>query len=278
MAWVLPKKKDIEFSEFLRRKGLRYTTVEIYERVLLSLLPQELEDVKEANKKLQDLALRRNGALLIYFYAIKNWFEYYKGKSIAKQLKKPNINFKKREPIYKPIEEVYNLINQMPDEKYRTAAKVQLFGGLRVSEVLSIKKKNITIHEDTITIVIEKAKRDPFVVFINNQTPIYHDVRTYVENYTHYFPYLFSHPINPRGYRMTTLIETNRKYYSKMLKEYVGIRTHDLKRILAETLKQKKVPIYTIKTLLHHKRIDTTMRYFDEINQREAATELTKIL
>ena len=77
---------------------------------------------------------------------------------------------------------------------------------------------------------------------------------------------------------MTTLIETNRKYYSKMLKEYVGIRTHDLKRILAETLKQKKVPIYTIKTLLHHKRIDTTMRYFDEINQREAATELTKIL
>ena len=245
--------------------------------------PDALFDVEIANKYLQGLVEKKNGATNVYYYALKKWYQYYfqkkKVRDKHKELIKPNVSFKKLTPNYLPLDKLKKRLKQVEPIQYRLCALVMLYGGARVSEILSIQFKNILIDEDGIEIVVEKSKTDGYRIYFTESNYVYDPLINFlIENEFEEDDYIFCK--DTKRYSNSddkTYIETNRKYFSKELKKKTNLRTHDLKRNLAKALYDNNVEVTKIKKLLHHKRLDTTEIYLEDITTKQASYELEKI-
>lgn len=277
----LPRTKNKTFVRHLLDKGLRQNTINLYVSCLTALPPQCLKNVNEANDKIRDFLSRQIGSTRVYYYSLLAWFDYFDKKQ-KRRLTKPSINFKKLKPIYKNFSEILKGIESIPEEHYKIGAIIQLYGGLRVSEMLSIKLEDIMIKDEEMVIVITKAKKDPYVVFFQDDSYPYHKLKDYLGKHN-FSPLDWIFCDNSRlekandYYFLRNFIETNRKKYGRILKEHTGLKTHDLKRNLAHHLIEKNIPLVKVKELLHHRNIQTTMIYVGQLDQRKISNILSEI-
>ena len=286
---ILPKPKGVThgfYAHLIAHENLRKNTCYLYNSLCEKIFQekkQALFDISIANSYLNELIENKNGATSNYYFALKKWYKYYyqnKNDDVNyDKLNKPNTSFKKTTPNYLPLDRLKQRIKHIEPIQYRLCALIMLYGGARVSEVLSIQYKNIIIDEDGIEIIVDKSKTTGYSIYLTEKNYVYDKLINYLINNEFIDnDHLFCKDINSHDETdRQTYIETNRKYFSKELNDKVNIRTHDLKRNLAKALYDRGVQINKIKKLLHHKRIEVTEIYLEEIDTKKASLELEKI-
>ncbi|WP_256816034.1 tyrosine-type recombinase/integrase [Cytobacillus sp. Bac17] len=167
---------------------------------------------------------------------------------------------KETPPSYLTKEEISQL-RQLVDARLpveRAIVEVLFATGMRISELLSIKKEDINWSERTISIPQGKRREGRVVLF--TQTCESH-LKAYLESRTDDSPYVIvnsGHKIGPMNIRFIGALF---KAYSKKL----GFRVtpNILRYTFAASLAQKGVPIESIQYLLGHKNLQTNILISD---------------
>ncbi len=172
-----------------------------------------------------------------------------------------------------------DIINSINNGEHKLIAKIQYFTGARVSEVITIKKKDM-IHEREykrvrINIVGKGDKVNPIYLTDNilidmQQCLLREGVYLFLKDQKNSLP-------------EEQLIKKTESYYKRYYESIKGaskecgldISTHDWRRSFSQSLRDAKVDIYDIKKALRHERIETTERYFKDEPEKIAKTMLT---
>ena len=196
--------------------------------------------------------------------ALKFYFEQVLGKEkFFWEIPRP----KKKQLLPKLLneDEIRKLFNALTNKKHKAMLFTTYSAGLRVSEVVQLKLRDIDSKRMQILIVQGKGKKDRYV----NLSPVLLDIlRNYVSSYT---PapktYLFESEQSLTAYSSRTVqqIFTNAKNKAGIKKE-VGI--HSLRHSFATHLLDKGTDIKYIKDLLGHFSIKTTERYLHVSKQQ----------
>ncbi len=189
----------------------------------------------------------------IYLGAIK--FYYYNIIEIKKKINIKSAKKIRRLPIILSNQEVHEILNSISNEKHKLLVAMAYGAGLRVSEVISLKLRDLdllglTIHiknakgqKDRISVLPEKLKD---VLEKNNKTKSPND-------------YIF---INRKGGKLNA--RTAQKVFKNAIKK-AGIKKdasfHSLRHSFATHLLENGVNIRYIQELLGHQNIRTTQTY-----------------
>jgi integrase/recombinase XerD len=154
--------------------------------------------------------------------------------------------------------EISKLFNALENKKHKAMMFTAYSAGLRVSEIINLKIKDIDSTRMQIFIQKAKGKKDRYV----NLSPILLDIlRKYVISYLprpKYYLFESEHTGNAYPTRTVQQIFYNAKTKAKIAKD-VGI--HSLRHSFATHLLEKGTDIKYIKDLLGHFDIKTTERY-----------------
>jgi site-specific recombinase XerD len=158
--------------------------------------------------------------------------------------------------------EIGRLFNSLGNKKHKAMLFTAYSAGLRVSEIVNLKIKDIDSKRMQIFIERAKGKKDRYV----NLSPVLLDI---LRNYfTSYKPrlYLFESEYSGSAYPVRTVqqIFANAKRKAGISKD-VGI--HSLRHSFATHLLEKGVDIRYIKDVLGHFNIRTTERYLHVTRQ-----------
>lgn len=160
-------------------------------------------------------------------------------------------------------QELGRLFNSLDNKKHKAMLFTAYSAGLRVSEIVNLKIKDIDGKRMQIFIQRAKGKKDRYV----NLSPILLDIlRNYFKSYKPTV-YLFESEYSGNAYPVRTVqqIFANAKRMARIRKD-VGI--HSLRHSFATHLLEKGVDIRYIKELLGHFNIRTTERYLHVARQR----------
>ncbi|MFH1644401.1 MAG: tyrosine-type recombinase/integrase, partial [bacterium] len=97
--------------------------------------------------------------------------EFFFNSILKKNLKLPHPKRNKSIPEILTQEEVKSLINSTNNIKHKLILKILYGCGLRVSEVVNLKKQDVNFKEDLIQIKQGKGKKDRFVKIPNSLKP-----------------------------------------------------------------------------------------------------------
>jgi len=189
----------------------------------------------------------------LYLNAIKFFY-----REVVKSSIKIDLKFAKKSkklPVILSREEINQLISSIKNNKHRLLIALAYGSGLRVSEVISLRVKDIQLEElvihikeakgkkDRITVLPEKLRSD-ISLFIIGKDPI---------------DYLFK---SERGGKLST--RAAQKVFEQALKK-VGIKKdatfHSLRHSFATHLLENGVDIRYVQELLGHSNIRTTQIY-----------------
>jgi len=162
-------------------------------------------------------------------------------------------------------DELARLFNSLENLKHKAMLFTAYSAGLRVSEIVSLKIKNIDSGRMQILIENAKGKKDRYV----NLSPVLLDIlRAYIKNYE---PkpkeYLFESEQTGSSYPIRTVQRIFQMAKEKArISKSVGI--HSLRHSFATHLLEKGTDIRYIKDLLGHFSIKTTERYLHVTKQQ----------
>lgn len=241
----------------------------------------------ELNQKTLDEFLKHNNnspsrAMVKHLIrAISRWDFPLEIKDSVIKLDVPKKTGKKerKEPLYMSFKELEYLCDKIPNNsiietRNILAIKTQWWGGLRISELLGIKKDDL-----------EKQNYDPYKEFqkikIRSETAkfkkegycyipseLYYEIMQYLKRRIQIMSFgqkLESGKINIWSFSKTS--------YSKMLRsltrKYLGraFNSHSLRHGRGTDLAQKNVPIEKIKEILRHSDISSTQIYIHLANK-----------
>jgi len=253
-----------KFIEELKLKAYSASTIKTYRNEFLQLL--QLLGNKAVNELTPDdlrryfiycfekLKLTEN-TLHSRINAIKFYFEkVLKGEKFFWEIPRP----KKPSQLPKLLneDEIEKLFKALVNKKHKAILFTAYSAGMRVSEIVNLKLKDIDSKRMQIFIERAKGKKDRYV----NLSPVLLDIlRSYVKDYKPKL-YLFESEATGSAYPSRTVqqIFSNAKYKAGIKKD-VGI--HSLRHSFATHLLDKGTDIRFIKDLLGHFDIRTTERY-----------------
>jgi len=196
----------------------------------------------------------------LYLNSIK--FYYY---NVIKAPKKIDIKSAKRNknlPVILNRNEIARLIEVTNNKKHKLILSITYGSGLRVSEVVNLKVKDVDINNLTLHIKKAKGKKDRITVIpekIKNDLEMMINSRDSNE-------YVFT---SERGGKLTTRtaqkIFTNAMKKAKIKKEATF---HSLRHSFATHLLENRVDIRYVQELLGHQNIRTTQRYTQVTNPK----------
>lgn len=197
--------------------------------------------------------LSTNEQRRIAWSAIKLFYRIILHKKCPYQLN--SIRSRKRIPQTLDREEIIQLLNSISNNKDRTMIAMLYGSGLRVSEVCSIKIKDLDFSLNKLTIRDSKNHKDRLTLLSANLNM---DLMQIIHN-RRANEYLF---LNQSEKKYS--IRTVQKIFSNAL-ERSGLQKtptcHTLRHSFATHLVEKGINIKTIQQLLGHKSIKTTMIY-----------------
>lgn len=189
----------------------------------------------------------------LYLNAIKYFY-----REISKSPVIINIKFaktSKKLPVILSRDEIKKIINSIKNKKHKLIISLSYGAGLRVSEVINLKTKDISIEDLIIHIKQAKGKRDRITIFPKRLKP---EIISFIAE-KNSNDYLI---INDRGGKLTD--RTAQKIFKNALKKS-GIKKevtfHSLRHSFATHLLENGVDIRYIQELLGHQNIRTTQIY-----------------
>ena len=202
------------------------------------------------NKNYNTNTIRINSAAILFFF-----------KSVSKQ---KSVNYfdlpkpKKKKPLPKVLskEEVKGLLESIKNKKHRLMISLLYSCGLRVSELVSLKREDILLERNLIFIKSGKGRKDRYTLLSEKikQELLHHLLNT--EFNTKY------------------LFETNRKtkYTIRSIQEILkksnrNVSPHMLRHSFATHLLESGTDIRYIQQLLGHSNVSTTQIYLQVSSQ-----------
>jgi len=223
-----------------------------------------LEKIDEGNIK--QFLLNKQGknyssqTINLYLNAIKFFY-----REVLKIPEKINLKFAKRSkklPIVLSREEIKNIIDSISNPKHKLIISLAYGAGLRISEIISLKVKDINVEELTIHLKNAKGKKDRITIFPEK-------IKTCLQNLIagkNPNNYLFE---SERGGNLTE--RTAQKVFKNALRK-AGIKKdatfHSLRHSFATHLLENGVDIRYVQKLLGHRNIRTTQVYTQVTNTK----------
>jgi site-specific recombinase XerD len=162
-------------------------------------------------------------------------------------------------PTVLPQEDICNIINATDNLKHRLILMTTYSGGLRASEVIALKPKNIESKKMLIKIEKGKGGKERYTLLAKRLLP---ELRYYYKTCqpkTYLFPSSYKHKKHqPLSYGSVRCIYENARKKAGV-KDGVGI--HTLRHSFATHLLEAGYDIRKIQVLMGHRRLSTTMIY-----------------
>jgi len=162
---------------------------------------------------------------------------------------KPNV---KKLPLFLTQKDVENLTRNIRKDKHKLGLLLMSYGGLRVSEMCSLKISDIHLQRGFMKI-LGKGGKERIV-------PLNATLQKMIESYLT----KHGHRLNPESF----LIGGERSSWHYVVKKYsaqnlgrTDVHCHTLRHSFATGLYEKDVPIERISQILGHSKLDTTMIY-----------------
>ncbi|MCK4520767.1 tyrosine-type recombinase/integrase [Candidatus Parcubacteria bacterium] len=196
----------------------------------------------------------------LYLNAIKFFY-----REVLKIPEKINLKFAKRSkklPIVLSREEIENIIESIKNPKHKLIISLAYGAGLRISEVISLKVKDVDLEELTIHLKNAKGKKDRITIFPEK---IRRDIQGLIAR-KNSDDYLFE---SERGGKLTE--RTAQKVFENALRG-TGIKKdatfHSLRHSFATHLLENGVDVRYVQELLGHQNIRTTQIYTQVTNPK----------
>jgi len=200
----------------------------------------------------QTIALSANA--INYLYK-----QIYKDKSFER-IRQPKRS--KKLPLVLSREEIKVIINSLENIKHRTILALAYGAGLRVSEVVAIKVKDLNLEELTLMVRQGKGKKDRLTILPENLRLDLSRLSAGLSADDYIFP-------SNRGGRLTTAT-AQKVFYQALAK--TGLKKeatfHSLRHSFATHLLENGVDIRYVQELLGHASIRTTQVYTQVTNPR----------
>lgn len=277
----------VEFLDFLIiEKGLTLSSIESY-KYDLTIFYNDIKDKLENNNlhrlkiefiydfiKNQSINRISSATIKRRVSTIRNFYLFLQKREVISftvpEIKTPKMGIKL--PNYLSIEEVDKLlsvpdINTFKGLRDKTMLEIMYSCGLRVSELISLKKKDINIKNCFIRI-IGKGNKERIV-------PIGEIALEYLNKYFELLSY--NSKINNSKYVFINKngLPLTRQYFFKIIKYYSikaninkNISPHTLRHSFATHLLENGAPLIAVKNLLGHESINTTQIY-THVNERK---------
>ncbi len=162
----------------------------------------------------------------------------------------------RRLPVILSPEEVARLLEAAPGLKYKAALSLAYGAGLRASEVVSLKVRDIDSERMVIRVEQGKGGKDRYAML---SPPLLHLLRGYWQ------------AARPRGWLFPGRNPVNPLSTRQLRRAFDGARAaagidkrvslHTLRHCFATHLLEQKVDIRVIQVLLGHSKLETTARY-----------------
>jgi integrase/recombinase XerD len=187
---------------------------------------------------------------------------YLKALNIKTSIKLPKIKDENKLPIVLSKKECICIFNSTKNFKHRLILMLMYSAGLRVSELLALTWNDIDVYRMTIHIKLSKGKKDRYVPLSKF---ILTDLLAYMKNNTRR-KYVFYGkdnciPLGKSGLRF--LLQTALRN-SGITKK--GVCLHTLRHSFATHLLEDGLDIISIKELLGHAHIETTLVYLNVVD------------
>jgi len=193
-----------------------------------------------------------------YLNAIK--FYYHNVVGVKNRIEIKSAKRSKSLPVILTRIEINSLINITTNPKHKLILSIAYGAGLRVSEVVNLKVKDINLENLTLHIMQAKGNKDRVTIFPRS----IEENLAQIINIKDKNDYVFT---SERGGKLTT--RTAQKIFSNALKK-TGIKKdasfHSLRHSFATHLLENGTDIRYVQELLGHANIRTTQRYTQVTN------------
>jgi integrase/recombinase XerD len=161
-------------------------------------------------------------------------------------------------------EEIMQMIDSVQNLKHRTILMLLYSTGMRVSEIINCRIADIDSKNMRIKIVQGKGSKDRFTI-LSEQVLL--ELRTY---YLVYKPkeYLFNGYRPGKRYSVRTVQHLMQKAITKIGLENKKYTIHTIRHSFATHLADNGTDLHTIKELLGHSTLHTTMKYLHLSSKR----------
>jgi len=211
-----------------------------------------LDDVKEYLAYLRDKG-QKPASLNLFLSSIKFLYKHILNKPEIDSIK--GVKKEIKEPLVLNKDEISILFNTIKNPKHKLLFQLMYSSGLRVSEVVSLKKQDIDIGQGVIKVKLGKGKKDRTTKLADSLIP---RIKDYLSDAGERTEYLFP---GKNGSITTKLAQK----VIKQAAEKAGIKKrvfcHMLRASFATHLHQSGVDSRTIQVLLGHSDLATTQRY-----------------
>lgn len=205
-------------------------------------------------------------------YAFKYFLEFQGRKKDYPKIVQVRTKPRVKKGIYISSGEIWKIINNIRDEKYRMVAIIQHLTGARPHDVLSIGRMDLMIDRRGawLKMGVKGDKEDVKPIPDNHIKQIVAFFKVADE-----YPFLRGHSKD-----FVILVNNNYQYYYTALKEaaaragHPAFNPHDFRRNFGNDVFRKTSNIVAVKDMLGHSRVETTMSYLDTI-PKAAAKKIT---
>jgi integrase len=224
----------------------------------------ELDDINIINQYL--IKKNREFNNIAFKYAVINFLKFKNKKEWITDLVKIKKPIKKKMGHWLSLEEVEYLISNLP-LKCKVAFTIQYETGLRIREVLGLKKDNVELLKDKARIMVGTKTKQTLNKFIT--IPTYNMLMEFMGGVSDYF--FITKTTN--DYEVNIRSTYNR--FSEVFKETAlrvldkDINTHDIRRSVAMWIVKQDNSInglYKAQRFLGHTNTTTTFKYLSENN------------
>lgn len=262
-----------EFLNYMRVNGFSSNTIESYKKDLISFFESfktPPSDVNEIRKYIRHLYDKKYSASTIsrHISTLKSFYNYLEENGTIKNNPMVLISNPKKEkllPNYLNYEAVERLLNT-PDVKTKKGLRDALIlemlysSGIRVSELVNIKIKDINFSERKI-LILGKGRKERFVFY---GTKAYTLLNEYLKN--HKDEYLFT---NTKGNKLNDrmvreIVSSN----AKIAHIDVKVTPHTLRHTYATHMLEGGADLKSVGDLLGHENLSTTGIYTHVSNER----------
>ena len=249
-------KKELEIRNFSKKTIKSYMFavkrfLEFSKKKKLGLNKNTLKDyIRELLKKQNPSTVSQNISAIEFFFS----------KVLNQKIKLPHPKRNKPIPEVLTQKEIKRLINATNNIKHKLIIKLLYGCGLRVSEVVNLKKLDFLFNEDLIHIKMSKGKKDRFV-------KIPKIIKQELINYSNLNNDKYFFISTRKGKLTTATIQKIIKNSAKKAKIKKNISPHTLRHSFATHLLESGTDLKIIQKLLGHSDIKTTQIYLKISNQ-----------